>query len=284
MILKSTDDIQDVAAIITAMTDGEKAFLFETVVAVLADRTIGQVILCVAMGNTWVNALLAPMLADPRLEIVQLPMGSPGATRNQAIRHVRLPWVAYCDGDDVWCPDKTQIQRAYANATGSDFVGADHYLIDESGATKAYALATYIPMPSSWLVRSAIMRQHRFDESLPQGSDGEWWVRTTGLIRRSRCPEMLMRYRVRSGSVSSSTPSKQRKAKIIAMATVPIVSQLVLLLSWCIWRTTRRSWYVWLKSWDQQYPQHPVAVPIPVAMSHQPTTVSTGAKTPQPQW
>jgi hypothetical protein len=247
-------DVPDVAAIVTAMTDGEQLFLAETLRAVLADVRIGQVVLCIEQGNTWINTVLQEsMLSDRRLEILRLPMGRPGATRNQAIRHVRLPWVAYCDGDDVWCPGKIQIQRAALDASGSDFIGADHYLTDEAGTIRAFAFANYIPMPSSWLVRTQLMQQHGFDESLTQGSDGEWWVRTAGLIRKQRCPEMLLRYRVRSGSVSSSTRSKQRKAKIVALAAIPVIHLVLLSISWVIWRCTRQPQYVWLKTWDVEY-------------------------------
>lgn len=253
MTSKAERDLADVAAIITAMTDGERDFLLETVEAVLSDRCIGQVILCVQESNTWVDSIVASILDDARLELVRLPMGSPGATRNQCLRDVRMPWVAYCDGDDVWCSGKTKIQRDHADVQGCDFVGADHYLMDEAGEIRAFALANYIPMPSSWLVRSEIMRQQHFDESIHQGSDGEWWVRTTGLIRRSRCPKMLVRYRVRSGSVSARTPSKKRKACIVAIASIPIVKELILISSWCLWRLTRRNQYVWLKSWNTQY-------------------------------
>jgi Glycosyltransferase like family 2 len=244
----------DVAAIVTAMTDGEQSFLGETLKAVLADTRIGQVVLCIEQGNTWIDSILQESIfRDRRLEILRLPMGRPGATRNQAIRHVRLPWVAYCDGDDVWCPGKIQIQRAALDASGSDFIGADHYLTDEAGTIRAFAFANYIPMPSSWLVRTQLMQQHGFDESLAQGSDGEWWVRTAGLIRKQRCPEMLLRYRVRSGSVSSSTRSKQRKAKIVALGAIPFVQLVLLIITWVIWRGTRQPQYNWLKTWDAEY-------------------------------
>jgi hypothetical protein len=41
------DNHQDVAAIVTATTDSEQPFLFETVRAILSDPGIGQVVLCV---------------------------------------------------------------------------------------------------------------------------------------------------------------------------------------------------------------------------------------------
>lgn len=252
MLSKQGRVAQDVAAIITAMTDKEQPFLHRTLEAVLAEPEIGQVVLCIEEKNTWVDATLGTLKDDPRLEIVRIPMSFSGEARNKGLEPVRLPWVAYCDGDDVWCKGKTFEQRAWANKTNSDFVGADHYLMSEEDKICAFAFARNIPMTSSWMVRTEVMRQHPFDGSLPILEDGEWWTRTTPVVRKARCPKMLLKYRVRSGSLSSGTPSKRRKAKVMVFASLPILRQVILLLTWCIWQFTRRRDYIWLESWGQE--------------------------------
>lgn len=252
MLNKHQGNYQDVAAIITAMTDGEKPFLFETVEAVLTDSSISQVILCVEEKNTWVDIVLGSLEEDPRLEVVHMPMAFLGAVRNRAIHYVKTPWLAYCDGDDVWCKEKTCTQRCWADATKSDFVGADHTLINEGSKVCAFALARNIPMPSSWLVRTEIMKQYPFQDSLPSVEDGEWWIRTRDVVHKARCPKILLKYRVRAGSLSSNSPSKKRKARIVSLASLPIFREIFLLITWCIWLTTRQEEYVWLKAWGQQ--------------------------------
>lgn len=240
----------DVTAVVTAMTDGERPFLHETVKAVLLDPGIGQVVLCIEDQNTWIEEVLGSLAHDSRVEIIRLPLALPPTVRNQALKYVQLPWIAFCDGDDVWCKGKTLKQRAYAEETGSDFVGADHYLTDEAGRIRAVAQARNIPMPSSWLVKTQAMKQHLFDESVQVGSDGEWWIRTNKVVKKARQPELLLRYRVRSGSISSSTPSKRRKAKIVSIASVPVLSQGLFWVTWLAWRFTRQSSYVWLSTWE----------------------------------
>ena len=245
----------DVAAIVTAMTEGEQPFLFETVEAVLADPSIGQVILCVEEKNAWVDMALGILTEDSRLEIVRMPMAFPGAVRNRALDSVKMTWVAYCDGDDVWCAGKTLAQLACANTTKSDFVGADHYLINEKSKVCAVAFARNLPMTSSWLVRTEIMKQYPFDASESISDDGDWWIRTGDRVRKVRCSQLLLKYRVRSGSLSSNTPSKRRKARIVAIASLPILREIALFLTGGFWLTTRREKYVWLKGWGQQpYP------------------------------
>jgi hypothetical protein len=239
-------DSQDVAAIITAMTDGEQFFLYDSVEAVLSDPGISQVVLCIEEKNTWVDTVLDSLTADARLEIVRMPIAPPGAVRNQALGHVKTPWVAYCDGDDVWCKGKTLIQRAFANTAECDFVGCDHYLTDEHGRIRAIAFAKYIPMLSSWMVRTQIMRQHPFNESVLRAGveDAEWWYRTKDTICKVRCPRLFLRYRVRSGSLSSNAPSKRRKEKIVAFASIPILGRIILFLTWCMWSFARRKRYI----------------------------------------
>lgn len=246
---------QDVAAIITAMTDDEELFLQETLNAILSDPGIGQAILCVEEKNTWAESVLGSLTTDPRLEIIRIPMAPQAVARNQCLLRVKLPWVAYCDGDDVWCNGKTATQRAYADQTRADIVGADHYLVDEAGTIRSYAMARFIPMPSSWLVKTEIMQQYQFDESLKPGDeDGEWWIRTGAKISRVRYATPLIRYRVRPGSVSSATPSKRRKARIVQLASVPVLGSLVMFVTWCIWVLTRQDQYVWLPSWGEPKP------------------------------
>lgn len=255
MLKKQGNNNPDVTAVVTAITDGERPFLQETVKAVLLDPGIGQVVLCIEDRNTWIDEVLGSLADDSRLEIIRLPLAIPPTVRNQALKYVRLPWIAFCDGDDVWCQGKTQKQRAYAESTGSDFVGADHYLTDEAGRVRAVAQARTLPMPSSWLVRTDIMKQYPFDESVQVGSDGEWWIRinrTNKALKKARYAELLLYYRVRSGSISSSTPSKRRKAKIVAVASLPVVGQSVFLVTWLAWMLTRRDNYIWLSAWGKQ--------------------------------
>lgn len=239
---------QDVAAIITAMTDGEQPFLFDAVSAVFSDLAIGQVVLCVEENNTWVHETISAFLLNPRLQIVRLPMMSAGATRNQALAFVEKGWVAYCDGDDVWCPGKTFIQRAIARETGCDFVGADHYLTDKEMTIRAFALARNIPMTSSWLVKADVMRTYPFIDS-SMAEDGDWWIRTRGQVSKVRCPKPLVKYRVRADSISALTPSKRRKVLIIKVSKVPVMGTIVLLLTYFAWLLTRQKKYIWLSAW-----------------------------------
>ncbi len=244
-----SDDFNDVAAIVTAMTDAEQPFVRDTLKAVFSDPSIGQVVLCIEENNTWMDAVLGFFPSDPRLKVIRLPLAAPGAIRNQALNYVSLPWVAYCDGDDVWCKGKTQRQRAYAETTKGDFVGVDHFLTNEAGKVRACALARNLPLPSAWMVRTDIMRQYPFSESIYQGECAEWWIRTSGIVSKARYPELLLRYRLRSSSLSTTTSSKQRKVKIVALANVPVLGTIIFCATGCMWFLTRQQEYIWQSDW-----------------------------------
>jgi len=254
MIGEQKSEGQDVAAIVTAMTDREEPFLRDTMAAALSDPGIGQVILCIEENNTWVDEALSSLMVSPKLEIIRLPLIPVGAVRNQALESVQLPWVAYCDGDDVWRRGKTLTQRNYANKTGCDFVGADHFLMNEAGKIKAVAIARYSPMPSSWMVRTEVMRQHPFDESPFSVRDetGDWWLRTEGVIHKVRCSKLLLCYRIRLGSLSAQTASMKRKKQIVSLANIPGLGAVILFCTWCFWLLNRQETYNWHSDWDQQ--------------------------------
>jgi hypothetical protein len=252
---KDQNDHQlEVAAIVTAMTDAEQPFVRDTVESVLADPGIGQVVMCIERQNTWIHQVLGDLMSDPRLEVLQIPLMPLGAVRNQALQQVRMPWVAYCDGDDIWCQGKTLTQLNYAKTTGCDFVGADNYLTNEQGKIRAFALSLYLPMPSAWMVKTAVMRAHPFNQ-VPfsvQEEAGEWWIRTNGQVSKARCPKMLLRYRVRSKSLSTQTPSMQRKTKIVNLANKPILGPIIFVVTWCVWLFTRKNTFIWNEGWGEQ--------------------------------
>lgn len=250
------DEAQDVTAIITAMTNDERAFVSETVESVLADPYIAQVILCIEDKNDWIDSIIESHLKDLRLHIVRIPLMPIGAVRNRALQYVQKPWLAYCDGDDVWCNGKTKIQQEYARKTGADLVGAGHYLTDEKGNVRAYGLSLFIPMPSSWLVRTDLMRQYPFNEFRTRGSDGEWWISIPARIRKVKCPEMLVRYRVRTYSVSSIAFSKRRKLQLVALAGIPVLGPVIRFLTYCFWILTRHQSYRWMPRWSKWLKQY----------------------------
>jgi len=235
----------DVTAIVTCMTDAERPFLAACLNSVLSDPGIARVMVCIQSSNTWIDDVMESIGEDARLQILRMTIDSPGAVRNEAVKHVETEWIAFCDGDDVWCKGKTAVQLAHAKAKGADFVGGDHYLTDEAGRIRAVALAKYLPMPSSWLVRTRVMQEYPFrgEKEFHGLEDHHWWFDTKNTVKKDRCPKLVLKYRVRGVSLSNFEPSKARKARVVAWASKPVIGWAVFVLTGCLWFINRSKSY-----------------------------------------
>jgi len=235
----------DVTAIVTAMMDGERSFLAACLHSILNDSGIARVIVCIQDSNTWIDEVLDAVSADSRIQVLRMSLDTPGAVRNEAVKHVETEWIAFCDGDDIWCKGKTAIQRAHVEDFNADFVGADHYLTDEAGQVRAVALAKYLPMTSTWMVRASVMQKHpfRWEKEFSGIEDHQWWFDTMKTVKKARCPKLVLKYRVRGVSLSNFEPSKRRKSRVVAWASKPVIGWGVFVLTGCLWLVNRSRSY-----------------------------------------
>lgn len=60
--------------------------------------------------------------AEPRLHVVRRPNGGPSAARNTGLSHVRTPWIAFLDDDDLWHPEALEKLLNRAIESGSSAV------------------------------------------------------------------------------------------------------------------------------------------------------------------
>ena len=103
--------VYDAAATLAASIDGVRGQHHEDWQLILVDDASGDE-----------SAELAAQAAgqDERIELVRLPGRSGAAVaRNTAIERSRGRFIAFCDADDVWLPDKLTRQLEHGRATGS---------------------------------------------------------------------------------------------------------------------------------------------------------------------
>ena len=190
----------------------------EAVGSILAQTLAALEVIAVDDGST--DDTLARLLAldDPRLTVVtQANRGLPAA-RNTGIRHARAALIGFCDGDDVWFPDKAAKQVAVMEADATVGLTFSHSAyLDEDGTPTGQLLISRCVQPTTAdLVRrnhigngsTAIVRREcfavagLFDESLASCEDAEMWtrlsVRAPHVLRLVAAP--LTGYRVRAGS------------------------------------------------------------------------------------
>ncbi len=190
----------------------------EAIASLMVQTAAALEIVAVDDGSTddTLRHLLA--IADPRLTVVTQANRGLAAARNTGIRHARAPLIGFCDGDDVWFPDKAARHLAVMEADASIGLTFSHSAyLDERGAPTGQLLVSRCHQPTTRdLVRrnhigngsTAIVRREcfalagLFDESLASCEDAEMWtrlsVRTPHRLRL--VPEPLTGYRVRPGS------------------------------------------------------------------------------------
>ena len=79
---------------------------------------------------------------DPRIRVFcfEQNQGS-GATRNNCIRQARGRYIAFCDSDDRWLPEKLEKQVAFMQEHNYAFAFASYYTCDEEGNVNGVIIA-----------------------------------------------------------------------------------------------------------------------------------------------
>ncbi|MCR5180953.1 MAG: glycosyltransferase [Bacteroidaceae bacterium] len=64
-----------------------------------------------------------------------------GHTRNKGIENARGRYIAFCDSDDRWLPEKLELQIAFMQQNNYAFTFTSYYTCDEDGNTNGIILA-----------------------------------------------------------------------------------------------------------------------------------------------
>jgi glycosyltransferase involved in cell wall biosynthesis len=134
-------------------------------------------------------------LGDPRIRVLGLPhSGNPSVARNAALRDARGTYVAFLDSDDLWAPNKLEVQttalRARAQSrwsfTNVDWIDAAGDLIrprenfvPREGRIEEALLTfdAYVALPTVLVERRLLDEAGLFDEELRFGEDYDLWLR-----------------------------------------------------------------------------------------------------------
>lgn len=179
-------------AVVVATRDRPE-LLERAVAAILSQDYPGEIEALVVFDQSDLRPVPAEQAADRRLRVLSnsRAAGLAGA-RNTGMLASEAPFIAFCDDDDVWSPQKVRLQVACLDSGGADFV---------AGGVRIHHgdhVVTRIPPPSvplSQLVRERVGALHPstflfrrsmldhiglVDEAIPgsYGEDYDWLLRS----------------------------------------------------------------------------------------------------------
>lgn len=187
--------------------------------AVLGQRDVELDVVVVDEGSQDRTPQLLASL-DGRVRVLRhaAPKGLPAA-RNAGLALATHRWVAFCDDDDLWAPDKLASQLVACEQAGARWCAVGSVNVDihdritgshrPVGGDVAVALrvGNLIPGGGSGVLveRSLVEEAGGFDEGLRAAEDYDLWVRLAQLSPLAVVDRPLLAYRVWPGTMSTDT-------------------------------------------------------------------------------
>lgn len=209
-------DDPNVSVIMPAYNAGK--FIAETVESVLRQVYPSWELIIVDDASSDDTVAVVQRLAsrDARIRLIQLSQNSGAAVaRNTGLREARGRYIGFLDCDDLWLPEKLVVQLAWMKEHAAPFVYSAYERISTSGegrgvvgvpSSVSYAqlLKTSVIGCSTALYDTAYFGKVLMPDIRMRQDFGLW----LSLLKRVECaqgiPEVLVRYRMRSDSISSN--------------------------------------------------------------------------------
>jgi glycosyltransferase involved in cell wall biosynthesis len=212
------------AVSVVVPTHDRRRLLVQTLRSILWQREVDFEVIVVDDGSSDGTAEVVAGLGDARVRLLRhdTPQGV-AAARNRGIAEAAGAWLAFCDDDDLWAPDKLARQLQAARATGRSWVYTGEVRID---LRQRIVGGTHPPPPPEQVAarlphwnlvpggcsgviasKAALAVTGWFDTRLCNLADWDLWIRLGRTGLPARVPDLLVGYRLHAGSASRATTS-----------------------------------------------------------------------------
>ena len=200
--------------------------ILETITSVQQQTFSDFEIIVINDGSTDRTLEILSTVKDPRLKIFSYSNGGVPVARNHGLEHATGDLIAFLDADDLWTPDKLELQLTTLQQHPEAGVAYSWiYNMDEKGesfsagnpflcAGNVYAqllVENFIVNGSNCLIRKqAVESVGEFDFSVPGADDWDYWLRLALHWPFVVVPKPQIFYRQSSGSVSSKVEAMEK--------------------------------------------------------------------------
>jgi glycosyltransferase involved in cell wall biosynthesis len=202
-------------------THNRRDLLVQTLRSVMWQRDVALEIIVVDDGSTDETAAAMADLGDWRLRLLRhdTPQGV-SAARNWGIAEAKGRWVAFCDDDDLWAPDKLLLQLKALRDSGRNWVYTgdvnvtiDLQVVGGRPPLPPNAVAAGLPrrnlIPggcSGVLVSGRVLPlDDPFDRSYRHFADWDLWIRLAQGGPPAWVRRPMVGYRIHPGNASHDT-------------------------------------------------------------------------------
>ncbi len=201
-------------------THNRRALVTQTMRTVLWQRDVDLEVIVVDDGSSDGTEDVIAGLSDPRVRLLRndKPAGV-SVARNLGAAAGRGEWLAFCDDDDLWAPDKLHSQLAAASDSGCRWayagqinVSMDLRVVGGAPPLEPDALLRRLPhsnvVPgggSGVVLHRDVAPSPLFDSGYQHFADWDLWLRLARNGPPAWVPRPLVGYRVHAGARSMDT-------------------------------------------------------------------------------
>jgi glycosyltransferase involved in cell wall biosynthesis len=201
-----------------------------TLLSILGQENVDLEVILVDDGSSDETTAVVQRVGGPHVKLLrnERPKGV-SAARNLGYSAARGSWIAFCDDDDLWAPNKVaaQIAAARRDHRGWAYVG-EVYVTEElrllGGAppsspeevVKSLTSANLVPGGcSSVVVHRELLPAEPFDPSYRHFADWDLWIRLARQGYPSYVRQPLLAYRVHGENASLDTEGMVAELDVI---------------------------------------------------------------------
>ena len=193
--------------------------ILETVVSVQKQTFSDFELIVINDGSTDRTLELLNTIQDHRLKVFSYENGGLPVARNRGISHATGEFITFIDADDLWTPDKLELQLealqkhpeagvAYSWTLSMDEKGEKFYpgisVSCEGDVYRQLLVSNFIASGSNAMLRrQAIESAGEFDPTLKSAEDWDYWLRVAPHWSFVVVPKPQIFYRQSSNTMSS---------------------------------------------------------------------------------